>query len=290
MPGEVRRVLLVTLALNLVVALAKGIYGAISGSLAVASDAVHSALDAASNVVGLITTTIASSPPDDDHPYGHHKVEILAAACLGLLIAGGALHFGLEAFEALRESRRAPTITAVGFAVVGGTLCVNVFVAWWERHEGKKLSSRFLLADAAHTASDVVVTLGVLASMALSRMGLAWADPVATLAVLMVVGRVAWHLVNENVDVLIDRAVIDPETVQRLALEVGGIRGCHRVRSRGTETLAFLDLHVQVDSEMSVREAHGLSHHIEDRLREAFPQLADVTIHIEPDDDEEEGL
>jgi len=287
---QVQRVLLVTLALNVAVAVAKGVYGVLSGSLAVASDAVHSMLDAASNVVGWFTTRAADHPPDEGHPYGHRKIEILAATFLGILIAGGALQFGWSAVEALIYGTPPPTIGAGGFVVVGATLVVNVFVAWYEARRGRELNSHFLTADAAHTASDVVVTIGVLISLALTKSGLSWADPVAALLVLAVIAHVAWSIMSANIDILLDRAVYEPEEVRQIVLAVDGVTGCHRVRTRGADTAAHLDLHMQTDGTLTLREAHDISHRVEDALLAKLDNLVDVTIHVEPHDDEEEGL
>jgi cation diffusion facilitator family transporter len=287
----IRRVLLLTFVLNLVVAVAKGMYGALSGSLAVASDAVHSAMDAAGNVVGWLTTTAAAEPPDAEHPYGHHKVEIVAATLLGFLIAGGALQFGYTAVRTLVGSaEHSPHVGAGGFLIVGGTLVVNIFVALWERKKGRELKSAFLQADAAHTASDVIVTIGVLISLALTHSGLTWADPVASLIVLLIVARVAWHILTDNLGVLLDRVVIDPDLILAVVTSVEGVTDCHRIRSRGSATAVHLDLHVQAWGGTSLTDAHALAHVVEDRIRAEFPAVVDVTIHMEPHDEVAEGL
>lgn len=289
-PRAVQRVLWITLILNVLVAVAKAVYGALTGSLAIASDAMHSALDASSNVLGLLTTRAASNPPDEGHPYGHHKIEILGASLIGIFLAVGAFEFGASAIRALWEQRDAPDIRWAGFAIVGGTLVVNLFVATYEAKKARELHSPFLAADAAHTASDVMVTLGILVSMGLSAAGVAWADPVGALVVLVVIGRVAWDVLRENLGVLVDQAAADPDEIRRITTEVPGVTGCHRIRSRGQAGAVSLDLHLQMDGSLSLREAHELSHMVEDRLYEAIEGLVDVTIHVEPEDDDVEEL
>lgn len=279
---RVERVVLQILVLNLAVALAKGVYGWLSGSLAVASDALHSGLDAASNIVGFVALRLAGRPPDDDHPYGHDKVEIVAAAVIGLVIAGGAVNFGIEAAKALIVGRPPPEVGAGGFVVMLGTLAVNLFVAWWERKKGQALQSPFLVADAAHTGSDVIVTIGVIIALAGTQLGLAWADPVASLVVLAVVATVGVRIIRENVDVLIDRVAIDAEQIRAVALEVPGVLGCHRVRSRGIGGLLRVDLHVVLDGQMTLERAHEITHEVETRLQARYPNARDVVIHTEP--------
>lgn len=286
----VTRVVIAILVLNMLVAVAKAAYGWVSGSLAVSSDALHSLLDAGSNVGALVVLRYAVAPPDEDHPYGHRKIEILAAAVIGVVISVAAVRFAWSAIEALIEKRPAPAVTAGGIALMAGTLVVNIVVAWYENRRGRQLHSAFLVADAAHTASDVFVTIGVIASLVASSVGVARADAVAALVVMLVIVRVAWRILSSNVGILLDRAMISSERVRNAALEVSGVVGVHRVRSRGIEGAVQVDLHVQVNGGIVLRDAHVISHAVEDQVRQAFPEVVDVTIHIEPDDEEEEGL
>ncbi len=286
----VKRVLWVTLALNLLVAAAKAIYGAWSGSLAIASDAVHSLVDAVSNVIGLLVVGAAARPPDSQHPYGHRKHEVVAAALIGVVIGVAALRFGWAAAEALLWGRPAPTTSLAGFVIIIGTWIINVFVAAYEGRKAKQLDSVYLAADAAHTASDVLVTAAVLLAFTAAHFGIGWADPIGAFVVLLMVGRVAWGILAGNVAVLVDAAVVPADEVRRVVMAVPGVRGCHRVRSRGPETAAHLDLHILLYADLSLRQAHELAHRAEDALREAFPALVDVVVHMEPHDDAPEPL
>jgi cation diffusion facilitator family transporter len=286
----IRRVVLNILWLNLAVAAAKGIYAASSGSLALASDTVHTVLDAMSNVVGVVALRVAHSPPDAGHPYGHHKVEVLAAAAIGVFIAGATFKFAWSAIDALIYGHAPPEIGAVGFAVISATLAVNVLIAIYEHRRGRALKSPFLIADAAHTASDVAVTISVLIALVAVYLGAPWADPVAALGVVIVIGRVAWRILATNVDVLLDHAVVDADEIRRIAHAVEGVAGCHRVRSRGVTEAFQIDLHLLVEGDPPLSEAHAISHRVEARLKDTFPGLDDVTIHIEPEGDEEEDL
>ena len=286
----IRRVVLRILWLNLAVAAAKGICAAATGSLALASDTVHSVLDALSNVVGVIALRMAHSPPDARHPYGHHKIEVLAAAAIGLFIGGATFKFAWSALDALIHGAPPPTIGLVGFATVAGTLLVNILIATYEGRRGRALKSPFLTADAAHTASDVAVTISVLIALIAVELGVPWADPVAALGVVAVIGRVAWRILAANVDVLLDHAVIAADEVHRVVATIEGVAGCHRVRSRGVASAYQLDLHLLVDGALTLTQAHEISHRVEMHLKQTLPGLVDVTIHVEPDGDEEEDL
>jgi cation diffusion facilitator family transporter len=286
----VQRVILEILALNLAVAIAKAGYGWFSGSLAVTSDALHSLLDAASNVVGVVVLRIALAPPDDEHPYGHRKMEIVAAAFIGVLIASGSLRFAWSAIDALLSRRAAPQVTAAGFVVMAATLLVNLWVARYEHRRGRELGSAFLVADAAHTKSDIYVTIAVIGSLVATRLRVRSADPLVALGVLAVIAWVAWRILSANLGILVDRAILDARRVREAASAVTGVTGAHRVRSRGIEGAVHLDLHLQLDGELTLREAHAISHAVEDRLRQTFSGLVDVTIHTEPAEEPEEGL
>jgi len=286
----VQRVLVIVMVLNLVVAVAKAIFGWWSGSLAIAADALHSFVDAAANVAGLVAMRWAAAPPDQQHPYGHHKIEIAAAAGIGVLIALGALEFGRSALDALLHGHPPPAVSALGFAVIIGTWVVNAFVASYEHRRARDLASAYLSADAMHTASDLVVTAGVLLAYTGVYFGLAWADPVGALLVMVMIARVTWNVLTDNLSILVDHAVVEPERVRAVALSVPGVSGCHRVRSRGTTRAAYVDLHLQVAGDLSVDAAHALSHRVEEALQRELPGISDVTIHIEPAGDPPEAL
>jgi cation diffusion facilitator family transporter len=286
----VRRVLLAVLGLNAVVFAAKAAYGLWSHSLAISSDAMHSLADAGANVIGLVVLRFAEAPPDDQHPYGHRKFEMVGAAAIGVTVAVAALRFGWDAIDALIEGREAPETSILGFVVIGGTWLINLVVAAYEARRARDLDSAYLAADAAHTASDLIVTAGVAVSFTAAFFGLRWADPVGALLIILFIGRIAWRIVSANLTVLLDRVVVEPDRVRTVARTVDGVEDCHRVRSRGTEGAAQVDLHLLIDGEITLREAHEIAHKVEAELRRTIPSIIDVTIHMEPADDPEEGL
>jgi cation diffusion facilitator family transporter len=276
--------------LNIAVALAKGIFGWWVGALAIAADGVHSLIDAAANVVGLFVLGWSTRPPDDSHPYGHGKMEVAAAAAIGIAVGSAAIRFGWEAVDALMFGRKPPASTVAGFAIIGGTWLVNMGVAWWEARKARELDSTYLAADAAHTASDVVVTAAVLTSYTASYFGIEWADPIGALLVLVVIGRVAWLILSRNLSVLVDAVAVEPVKVVEIARTVPGVRGVHRVRSRGPRAAAIVDLHILLDNHLTLREAHAIAHDVEKALLESIADVVDVTVHMEPEEDGYETL
>jgi cation diffusion facilitator family transporter len=288
---QVRRVFWVTLLFNAAVALGKAGYAWASGSLSVGTDSLHSVLDASSNVLALLGLRWAARPADARHPYGRHKIEILAALGIGVLIVVGLFELASAAIRSLVGGREPPRIGWGGFAIVLGTMVINFFVSRYEHRRGHELGSALLRADARHTQSDLYASAAVIASFVAVRAGLEWADAAATLALVLLIGHVAWEVFRDNVPVLIDAAVLDPTGVAELARTVAretmsagasSDRTVHRVRSRGARGAVELDLHLEVPPEMSVVDAHGLARQIERELKVKFPQVSDVVIHIEP--------
>jgi cation diffusion facilitator family transporter len=280
--AAVRRVFWVTLGLNLMVALAKGIYSYYSGSVTLSADTFHSLLDACSNVIALVGLRLSASPADAGHPYGHRKFETLASLGIGVFIALSLVELGRQSWRALEGARPPPDIGLAGFAVVLATIVINGFVSSYEQREGRRLASPLLVADAHHTRSDMYASAAVLLSFVGAELGLAWADGVGGLLVSVMVGKVAWNVFRENVPFLVDAAVIDPTQVRQLGTNVVGCMNIHQVRSRGTRFAMELDLHLEVDPSMTVDQAHAVAHALEDELRREMPYLADVVVHVEP--------
>ncbi|MGA9519976.1 MAG: cation diffusion facilitator family transporter [Myxococcaceae bacterium] len=278
---KVRFVLAAILVANWVVALAKIIAGAASDLASVTADGLHSFIDGGSNVLGLVAMSFAAQPADEDHPYGHGKFEALASLGIGAMVGIGMLELGRMAWDSLVHDRH-PTVEPILFPVLIGTLIINFAVTRIERAQGEKLKSPLLLADARHTLSDVFVTLAVLSSVVLVRMGFTKADGIVALLVLVFVAKVAWSIVRHAVGILSDSARLPKEDVHRLVSEVPGVLLVGAVRSRGMEESIWVDLKIHVDPKMTTAQAHDLADEVERRLMAAWPRVVDVVVHVEP--------
>ncbi len=277
-------VLWLTLGLNLLVAGLKIVYGKTSGLVAVYADGLHSLTDGLSNVIGLVSLYYASRPPDDDHPYGHQKLEIFAAAGVGLFLLGTATTVGTEVYDKLTGVVHPSRPSGQVLAVMVGTFAVNLFVAVYERRKGKELKSQFLISDSAHTASDLLVTVAVIGSVVLGHFGFAWADPVFGTIVAVWILWAGLQIIRENADYLADRALLDAGQVRAICLAVNGVVSCTHIRSRGSPGMIFVDLSIQVDPDMTIGRAHSVSHEVGDAIRRTFEGIRDVTVHTEPVD------
>ena len=279
---QVQRVLVITLALNLAVAIGKLLVGLRANSLSVVGDALHSGVDAVSNVVALVVIHFSTAPADEDHPFGHARYETLAAFVLGGLLFLTAFELGRGAIERLRAPQ-AQLVDAITLGAMLATLVVNVFVAWYERREGERQQSEVLLADSAHTRSDVYVTLAVLSGLLLSRYGVAHADAVLALVVAGAIALAGWRVYRDVLPALTDRAVFDATEVARVVRSVPGVLNVHDIRSRGTRREAYVQMHLVVDRH-DVVGAHEVADEVERRLASELG-VKESFVHIEPEDD-----
>lgn len=277
----VRRVLWITLLLNLLVSAAKLVVGNLSNSLSMQADGYHSLMDGSNNVIGLIVLAFAYAPPDAGHPYGHRKFETAATLAIGLVLIGLAYRVVEGAFTGFRDSNL-PVIGALNWVVMSVTLLVNLFVAWYETREGRRLRSDYLIADSAHTRSDIYVTLGVVTSFAGARAGLAFVDGLVAAGIAAYIATLAVRILIPSFNVLTDRAVLPADEIASIVMRVPRVQECRDIRTRGGPGAVYVDMIVHVDGELSLREAHEVADAIEAALMRSHPEIVDVVVHLEP--------
>jgi cation diffusion facilitator family transporter len=281
--AAVRRVLCIVLGLNLTIATAKLLVGWVSGSLAVQSDGAHSTVDAINNLVGLVALWYAAAPPDREHPYGHAKIETLSAFVVAGLIVLTAAELARLALSRLLEATP-PVVqpSALVPPVMIATLVVNLTVSRYEHGKGVELGSSFLLADAAHTRSDALVTLAVLAGWVFAAFGYPEADAIVSLLIGGFIVAVGYRVFARTVPVLIDTARVPAEDIRAALLSVPGVAGCDRIRSRGEGRNAYIECRIHVQGSVDVLQAHALTEELELRLLRRFGVPREhVTIHVE---------
>ena len=280
----VQRVLLITLALNLTVVIGKFIAGFLSGSLSVISDAVHSSVDSINNVVGLVIMKYATAEPDDEHPYGHAKFETLAAFAIAGFLFVTCYQIAVSAISRIiNPSEHPPAISKLTIAVMVITIIINIFVTVYEQREGKRLNSEFLMADAVHTRSDVLVSCSVLAGLGLVKLGYVWLDPVIALGIAVVIAWNGYKIFKSTIPVLVDAAPVPAERIAELVANVPGVHSAHDIRSRiqGGTMYVEMHLHVQPEIERDHLKTHDLTEAVEQRLEEVYGHVV-ATIHVEP--------
>lgn len=281
--AAVRAALLLILFVNLAVAVVKGYVGVRSGSLAVLGAALESLLDMLNNVVGMIAVTVAARAPDEDHPYGHGKFETLGALAIIGFLSISCFELLRAALGMLMRGESPPPADRVMVALLVSTAAINIAVVWYERKRGRELDSAFLVADAEHTRADIYVTLLALSSLLLTRVGLAWADPVVAIVVAGLIARSGVAIVRNTVPVLVDERGVDAERIRQIVRSIPRIRDIRAIRSRsGATGVLFADITITVDGALTVADAHDLADAIEAGI-EAELGESEVIVHVEPD-------
>lgn len=281
--SRIRRVLWAVLVVNLLVAAAKIAYGLYAHSIAIQADALHSTFDGLANLVGLAAMAMAAAAPDPEHPYGHHRFEMLGALGIAALIGATAAGIAWQAVRHIGQPSAAH-VEPGGLVLLGLLACVSLGISIYEARISRELGSPVLAADSKHTLTDFFGTLVVFAAAVGIWMGVAWLDTAAALVVATLVAFAAWQILREALDVFLEAAAADPDAVARAALSVDGVRSCHKVRSRGAGDAIFVDLHIQVDPAESVQVAHDRSGAVKAAIKDAIPGVTDVLVHIEPDE------
>jgi cation diffusion facilitator family transporter len=278
----VRRALVVVLVLNAISAGLKTGVGARTGALTVLGAALESVLDMLSNVVAILAVSVAARAPDEDHPYGHEKFETLGT--LGIV---GFL--SISCFELLRQSigdlfgsPGPPSTSLADGALLVSSLAVNGFVVLFERRRGRALGSTLLMADAAHTASDVFVTILALASLMLSHLGIAKADAALSVVVAMIIAWSGYQILRDSIPILVDARSVLAGRLAVIVRTIPGVVGVRSARSRRTSSgHLFAEVTILVDGATSVSAAHDFTDDVE-RAIERELGTSEAIVHVEP--------
>jgi cation diffusion facilitator family transporter len=278
----VHRTLLVVLVLNALVAFVKVVVGVRTGALTVLGAALESSLDMFNNIIGVMLVNVAARGPDEDHPYGHDKFETLGALGIVGFLSISCFELLREGVSSLMEQRAPASVGALDLTVIVFTLIINVVVVIYERKRGRELGSAFLLADAAHTGSDILVTLLALASLVLSRGGWSHLDAVLAIAVALIIAWSGFRILRESIPILVDERAIAAQELRRVVLAVPDILDVRKVRSRSTASgQLFAEVTIAVSGTTSVDDAHRLADAVEEAIAREFG-TSEVTVHVEP--------
>lgn len=260
--------------------------GAITGSIAILTEAVHSLIDLAASVVAFVSVRKADEPADAEHPYGHEKVESLAAAVEGLLILLGAAVIVYEATRRLAVGAEVESL-GVGIAVMALSVVVDLAVSAVLTRQARAHESLALEGDAAHLRADALTSLGVLVGLSLVQVtGIVAFDSITALLVAAAIVAAGVRIVRRSSGVLVDEA-LPPGEMDRIEAAIAAARtpevaGYHKLRARRAGRMRHIDLHVQYASGTTLERAHELAHAMRDEIEAAVPG-AEVMIHAEPE-------
>ncbi|MBI3949518.1 MAG: cation transporter [Acidobacteria bacterium] len=273
--------MLITLFLNLAVVVGKLIIGWLANSISVISDAGHSSTDSINNLVGLLILRVAAAEADEGHPYGHRKFESLAGFSIGGFLLVTCFEVGKSAVKRLWNlSAIEVAISNLTLGGMVGTILVNIFVYLYERREGERVGSHYLIADSLHTRSDISVSGALLVGLVFMRMGLPWLDPIFALLITGLIAHAGWQIFQQTVPVLVDAASLEPVRIQALAKDIPGVKDIYAIRSRSDGEQRYIEFNLSVNAD-DIYRAHLITEEIERRLvKELGP--CNVTIHVEP--------
>lgn len=260
--------------------------GAITGSIAIVTEAIHSLIDLVASVIAFVSVRKADVPADEDHPYGHEKVENLAATIEGILILVGAALIVYEATHRLVVGSSVESL-GVGIAVMGFSVLANLGVSTVLSRQARAHDSAALAGDAAHLRTDALTSVGVLVGLALVEItGEAAFDSITALVVAAAIVWAGLAIIRRSSGVLVDEALPSAE-MDRIEAAIATARtsevaGYHKLRARRGGRRRYIDFHVQYRSGTSLERAHELAHEMRDSIEAEIPR-AEVLIHVEPE-------
>ncbi|MCK9223291.1 MAG: cation diffusion facilitator family transporter [Limnochordia bacterium] len=279
----------VTLVINVLLALGKAVVGVLSGSSALVADAVHSGSDSVTTVGVILGLRVAQQPPDKEHPYGHGRAESISAKVLAILL----FVVGLEMVrtsvkDTLAQNFTVPGKIALWMAIL--SIVVKELMYQVTVKEGKKINSRALISDAWHHRSDALSSVASSIGIFAARHGYPFLDPLVAGVVAIIVMKTAWDIFRSTFDEFMD-AQVDNLLYDAINNEVVGVSGVvhvDEIRSRRYGANAYIDLRISVDHELTVEQGHNIASAVRNRIVTTIPEVTDVLVHVDPFDAEKE--
>ncbi|MCF7978403.1 MAG: cation diffusion facilitator family transporter [Chromatiaceae bacterium] len=284
----IKRTSVVGAVINLLLSAIKIAAGWMGQSHALIADGVHSLSDLLSDVLVWFAGHKAAKGPDAEHPYGHGRFETVATLVLGFLLSAVAIGIAWDATERLFQPEALLRPEPIALYAAGLSILVKEALYWYTRAYGLRVRSDLLMANAWHHRSDAISSIVVLIGVAGTLAGLPYLDSVASVIVAVMIAKIAWDLGSDATRELVDTG-LSPERLREISQIIRrstGVRDVHMLRTRTLGGNASADVHVLVDPDISVSEGHAISVLVQERLMEAIDRMSDVTVHIDPEDDE----
>lgn len=281
------RVSVITIFVNAILALFKVFAGIVAHSNAMISDAIHSASDVFSTVVVIIGIKLASKESDKEHPYGHERMECVAAILLSVVLFITGLSIGMDAakdiFAKDYEELQVPGMLALIAAVV--SIVVKEAMFWYTKINAKRIDSGALLADAWHHRSDSFSSVGALIGIGGARLGYPVMDSIASLVIFVFIVKAAWDIFMDAVDKMVDKAC-DDETEEKMracVMKDKDVIGIDMLQTRVFGNKIYVDVEIVVDGSRSLREAHGIAERVHDKIEQEFEKVKHIMVHVHPE-------
>ncbi|MDO4945153.1 MAG: cation diffusion facilitator family transporter [Ruminococcus sp.] len=282
------RTSVVSIIANLILSVFKFIAGIFGRSAAMVSDAVHSASDVFSTVIVIIGVKIAHKASDEDHPYGHDRLECVAAVVLAVVLAVTGIGIGWSGIGKIASGSIAdiaiPTALPMIAAVI--SIAVKEGMYWYTRAAAKKIGSDALMADAWHHRSDSLSSIGSLIGIIGARMGYAILDPVASVVICLFILKAAFDIFMEALEKMVDKSC-DKETVEKMkreVLSVEGVIALDELKTRLFGAKCYVDIEIGADGNSTLFTAHAIAEKVHDGIEKNFPEVKHCMVHVNPVD------
>lgn len=280
----------ISIVANFILTVLKLLAGVIAHSGAMISDAIHSASDVFSTIVVIIGIRISRKESDKDHPYGHERLECVAAIVLATILAATGLGIGYSAVTKILagnyEKLAVPGILALMAAIV--SIIVKEAMYQYTKVYARKIDSSALMADAWHHRSDALSSVGALIGIAGARMGFPILDPVASAVICIFIEKAAYDIFMDAVDKMVDKAC-DEETetaLRECATRQEGVLGIDLLHTRVFGNKIYVDIEIEADGELTLTKAHAIAERVHDAIEKNFPKVKHIMVHVNPVADE----
>ena len=279
------KVSMVSVVWNLVLSLVKLIAGVVANSGAMISDAVHSASDVFSSIIVMIGVKISAKDSDKDHPYGHERLECVAAIVLATILAGTGLGIGYSAITNLIDGKYnsvTPGMLALIAAIV--SIVAKEAMFWYTRYYAKKIDSSALMADAWHHRSDALSSVGALIGIAFARIGFPFMEPIASLVICLFIEKAALDIFKDAVDKMVDKSCDDEtvSTIMECARQIEGVEDIDIIKTRVFGNKIYVDMEISADGNLPLKQTHAIAENVHDAIETAFPKVKHIMVHVNP--------
>lgn len=276
----------VSIAWNVILSLFKLIAGIIGHSGAMISDAIHSASDVFSTIIVILGVNVASRKSDDEHQYGHDRLECVAAIVLAVILSATGIGIGIEGFNKIFSGtvgkNTIPGVIALIAAVA--SIVIKEWMFWYTRGAAKKINSGALMADAWHHRSDALSSIGAFIGILGARMGFPILDPIASIVICIFIVKAAYDIFKDAIDKMVDKSC--DEEIEKKMLEVistqPGVGRVDLLHTRLFGAKIYVDIEIAADGNISLREGHEIAQMVHDNIEEQFPLVKHCMVHVNP--------
>ena len=283
---EAMKVSTVSIVVNVLLSLFKLLAGVIAHSGAMISDAIHSASDVFSTIIVMVGIHLAGRKSDKEHPYGHERMECVAAIVLATVLAVTGLGIGWSAIQSIAKESTGVVVVPGVLALVAAAVSIltKEGMYWYTRFHAKRIDSSALMADAWHHRSDALSSIGALVGIAASRMGYPLMDPLASLVICFFIEKAALDIFKDAIDKMVDKAC-DEQTEQAIrecASKQEGVVRVDMLKTRVFGNKIYVDIEIGADGNETLREAHAVAEKVHNRIENEFPKVKHIMVHVNP--------